>query len=233
MLTLSYSFSLLTLKYLFLVDLLNTILDTSKVESGKMHLEQAEFNISEIIEKSVDSFNILGEKKDLEMIWDPCDFSILKLVKVIGDKQRFKQILDNLLGNAVKFTSQGKIVVRAWASKPKLKLLNISSDYGCSISHMLRCLSRRLLRQLRKKSNQQDALHLQKDPYLIELTFEVDDTGIGIPIEKRASVFENYVQVKENSPEGTGLGLGIVQSFVRSLFIKFIYLFYPGIDVLG
>jgi hypothetical protein len=51
MLTLSYSFSLLTLKFLFLVDLLNTILDTSKVESGNMHLEQAEFNISEIIER--------------------------------------------------------------------------------------------------------------------------------------------------------------------------------------
>ncbi|KAF3333038.1 histidine kinase CKI1-like protein [Carex littledalei] len=198
-----------------LLDILNTILDNSKVESGKMRLEQAEFNISQIIEKSVDAFNILAEKKGLEMIWDPCDFSVLKLGKVTGDKQRFKQILDNLLGNAVKFTSDGKIVVRAWASKPKLKIPNISADYGLSISHMFSCLSRSTFRHFRSRTKQQDVQFMGNNPYSIELTFEVDDTGIGIPVEKRASIFENYVQVKESSPEGTGLGLGIVQSFVR------------------
>lgn len=58
----------------FVADILNTILDDSKVESGKMHLEveQAEFNISKIIEKSIDAFNILAEKKWLKMIWDLC-----------------------------------------------------------------------------------------------------------------------------------------------------------------
>ncbi|KAJ3704305.1 hypothetical protein LUZ61_008010 [Rhynchospora tenuis] len=198
-----------------LLDILNTILDTSKVESGKMHLEQVEFNIPDIIEKSVDIFNVLAEKKGLEMIWDPCDFSILKLGKVIGDRQRFKQILDNLLSNAIKFTSEGKIVVRAWASKPKMKISNITADYGCSISHMFFCISRSVLRYSGSKIMQQDLHAMQNDPLSIDLTLEVDDTGIGIPIEKRASVFENYVQVKEDSPEGTGLGLGIVQSFVR------------------
>ncbi|KAJ4776107.1 histidine kinase 1 [Rhynchospora pubera] len=198
-----------------LLDILNTILDTSKVESGKMHLEQTEFNISQIIEKSVDAFNVLAEKKGLEMIWDPCDYSILKLGSVIGDRQRFKQILDNLLSNAVKFTSEGKIVVRGWASKPKVKLPNISCDHGLSISHKLFSISRSTLRKFGRKIKQQDVHSIQNDPDSVELTFEVDDTGIGIPVEKRASVFENYVQVKEESPEGTGLGLGIVQSFVR------------------
>ncbi|XP_078149170.1 signal transduction histidine kinase [Carex rostrata] len=198
-----------------LLDILNTILDSSKVESGKMRLEQAEFNISQVIEKSVDAFNVLAEKKGLEMIWDPCDFSVLKLGKVTGDKQRFKQILDNLLGNAVKFTSEGKIVVRAWASKPKLKITNFSSDYGLSISRMFCCLSRNTFRHFRSRTKQQEVQYMGNDPYSIELTLEVDDTGMGIPVEKKASVFENYVQVKEDSPEGTGLGLGIVQSFVR------------------
>jgi signal transduction histidine kinase len=195
--------------------MLNSILDNSKVESGKMHLEQAEFNICQMIEKSVDSFNVLAEKKGLEMIWDPCDFSVLKLGKLIGDKQRFKQILDNLLGNSVKFTSEGKIVVRTLARKSKLKIPSISSDYGCSIAHMFGCLTRRFLRLVGNTNKQQDVQYIPNDPYSIELIFEVDDTGIGIPVEKRASVFENYVQVKEDSPEGTGLGLGIVQSFVR------------------
>ncbi|KAJ4749424.1 histidine kinase 1 [Rhynchospora pubera] len=198
-----------------LLDILNTILDTSKVESGKIHLEQVEFNLADIIEKSVDIFNVLAEKKGLEMIWDPCDFSILKLGKVRGDRQRFKQILDNLLSNAIKFTSEGKIVVRAWASKPKMKISNVTSDYGCSISHIFSCILRSVSRYCGSKIKQQDLHSMQNDPLSIDLTFEVDDTGIGIPVEKRASVFENYVQVKEDSPEGTGLGLGIVQSFVR------------------
>ncbi|KAJ4809268.1 histidine kinase 1 [Rhynchospora pubera] len=180
-----------------------------------MHLEQVEFNIADTIEESVDAFNTLAEKKRLEMIWDPCDFSIFKLGNVIGDKQRFKQILGNLLSNAVKFTSEGKIVVRAYTSKPKMKILNFSSDYGCSISHMFFCISRSVLPHFGRKIKQQDVNSVQNDPHSIEFIFEVDDTGIGIPAEKKASVFENYIQVKEDSPEGTGLGLGIVQSFVR------------------
>jgi signal transduction histidine kinase len=55
---------------------------------------------------------------------------------------------------------------------------------------------------------------------LVEFYFEVIDTGIGIPKEKRESVYENYVQVKEGHG-GTGFGLGIVQSFVS------FYLFHP------
>ncbi|GAB2213538.1 hypothetical protein Drorol1_Dr00017847 [Drosera rotundifolia] len=58
---------------------------------------------------------------------------------------------------------------------------------------------------------------IKQDPRCIECTVEVDDTGVGIPKEKRQSVFENYVQVKETAlgTGGTGLGLGIVQSLVR------------------
>jgi signal transduction histidine kinase len=54
---------------------------------------------------------------------------------------------------------------------------------------------------------------VQNDPNYLEFYFEVVDTGIGIAKEKRQSVFENYVQVKEGHG-GTGLGLGIVQSLV-------------------
>jgi signal transduction histidine kinase len=63
---------------------------------------------------------------------------------------------------------------------------------------------------------------LQNDPNAIEFYFEVVDTGVGIPKEKRESVFENYVQVKEGHG-GTGLGLGIVQSIVSGFRPYIIY----------
>jgi signal transduction histidine kinase len=73
-----------------------------------------------------------------------------------------------------------------------------------------------------------DQDHVQNDPNLVEFYFEVVDTGIGIPKEKRISVFENYVQVN-NGHCGTGLGLGVVQSFVScysNVLYTYMYLLY-------
>jgi signal transduction histidine kinase len=73
-----------------------------------------------------------------------------------------------------------------------------------------------------------DQDHVQNDPNLVEFYFEVVDTGIGIPKEKRISLFENYVQVN-NGHCGTGLGLGVVQSFVScysNVLYTYMYLLY-------
>ncbi|KAL6842330.1 hypothetical protein ACP4OV_027757 [Aristida adscensionis] len=196
-----------------LLGILNSILDTSKVESGKMQLEEAEFNLANISEESMDMVNVVGINKGLEVVWDPCDFSIITCGNVIGDCRRFKQILDNLLGNSVKFTQEGHVVLRAWANKPVIARSSIcvpsrfvfpspGGDFLC------------LFRSKEHRSHQHSFSSIQNDPNAIELYFEVDDTGVGIPKEKRELVFENYVQVKEGQG-GTGLGLGIVQSFVR------------------
>lgn len=165
-----------------LLDILNSVLDISKVEAGKMQLDEIEFDMADVIEESVDLFHVVGLRKKLEVIWDPCDGSIFKETRMKGDVRRIKQILDNLLGNAVKFTSTGHVVLRGWAKREHSNS-NVNSS----------------------------------DDYDVVFVFEVDDTGVGIPVEKRASVFENYVQVKEASrlEGGTGLGLGIVQSYVR------------------
>ncbi|OAY83344.1 putative histidine kinase 2, partial [Ananas comosus] len=200
-----------------LLEILNTILDTSKVEAGKMQLEEVEFDMVQVIEESIDIFHVVALKKGLEIVWDPCDCSVLKSPIVKGDFKRLKQIMDNLIGNAVKFTSVGSIVVRAWAKKPTVKSSEVSSKYGCRLSKIFGLLST----YFSKNGAYVDLQNLNSDQHdsnSIEFIFEVDDTGVGIPKEKRASVFENYVQVKESSKEGqegTGLGLGIVQSFVR------------------
>ncbi|KAL6643150.1 hypothetical protein ACP70R_021331 [Stipagrostis hirtigluma subsp. patula] len=195
-----------------LLGILNSILDTSKVESGKMQLEEAEFNLANILEESVDMINVVGVSKGLEVVWDPCDLSILNCGNVIGDCRRFKQILDNLLGNSVKFTQEGHVILRAWANKP------IARSSICVPSRFVFpspvCDLLCLFKTREHHAHQHSFSSIQNDPNAMEFYFEVDDTGIGIPKEKRELVFENYVQVKEGRG-GTGLGLGIVQSFVR------------------
>ncbi|KAL6614142.1 hypothetical protein ACP70R_036412 [Stipagrostis hirtigluma subsp. patula] len=193
-----------------LFDILNTILDTSKVESGKMQLEEAEFNMADVLEESVDMVNVVGVNKGIEVVWDPCDFSVLKCENVVGDCKRLKQILDNLLGNALKFTQEGHVVLRGWANRPIARSsISVPSRFARGRS-FLRCLFR--AREDRDEHGPYN--NVQNDPNSVEFYFEVVDTGIGIPREKRESVFENYVQVKDGQG-GTGLGLGIVQSFVR------------------
>ncbi|WOK97076.1 putative histidine kinase 2 [Canna indica] len=200
-----------------LLGILNSVLDISKIEAGKMQLDEVQFNISDVLEESVDIFHVVALKKGLEVIWDPCDCSILKSTKVKGDCRRLKQIIDNLLGNAVKFTSEGHIVLRAWARKPSLN----NADISCKQCWNSRDAFNPLLRCMWKDGGKDrySGNLIQNDPNLVEIVIEVDDTGTGIPKEKRASVFENYVQVKESDNrgqhEGTGLGLGIVQSYVR------------------
>ncbi|XP_077245114.1 histidine kinase CKI1-like [Tasmannia lanceolata] len=201
-----------------LLGILNSILDTSKIEAGKMQLEMEEFDLAKVFEEIVDMFYVVGSKKGLEVLLDPCDGSIMKVSLVKGDCGRLKQILSNLLSNAVKFTSEGHVVVRAWANKPILESSILASDHGGGFSKLYNFLSR-LVCKTNCVYDDLGSLHtVQQSPNSIEFTFEVEDTGKGIPKEKQKSAFENFVQVKESTSkghEGTGLGLGIVQSLVR------------------
>ncbi|KAH6814336.1 hypothetical protein C2S51_023354 [Perilla frutescens var. frutescens] len=194
-----------------LLGILNCILDTSKIEAGKMQLEEEEFNMEELLEDVVDLYHPAGMKKGVDVILDPCDGSVSISSQARGDRSKLKQILSNLLSNAVKFTTEGHVTVRAWARKPSLKNEMLASTQNKSMSSCLLCL----LFKIHRKNN--DAESVQRDPNLMDFTFEVNDTGKGIPKEKRKSVFENYIQVKETAfgQQGTGLGLGIVQSLVR------------------
>ncbi|KAL9660356.1 hypothetical protein QQ045_025169 [Rhodiola kirilowii] len=101
-----------------LLKLLNTILDISKVEAGKMELEDDEFNLVELMETVADLYHPTAMKKGVEVVLDLCDGSVLKYANVRGDKTRLQQIISNLVSNAVKFTPKGSISIRVWARKP-------------------------------------------------------------------------------------------------------------------
>jgi PAS domain S-box-containing protein len=91
-----------------LLNIINSILDFSKVEAGKLELEQIEFDLRETIEEAVDLFTDPAEKKGLALTcFIPAEIPNL----AIGDPARLRQVLLNLVGNAVKFTQRGEVTV--------------------------------------------------------------------------------------------------------------------------
>ncbi|KFK37482.1 hypothetical protein AALP_AA4G263200 [Arabis alpina] len=193
--------------------LLNSVLDMSKIESGKMQLDEVEFNLGTLLEDVVDFFHPVAMKKGVDVVLDLNDGSVFKNSNVRGDSAKLKQIINNLVSNAVKFTVDGHISIRAWAQRPgSTSSVALASDPKEGVSKFFKSV-------FPKNEDHETEIpnSMRNNANMMEFVFEVDDTGKGIPIEMRKSVFENYVQVRETArgTQGTGLGLGIVQSLVR------------------
>ena len=91
-----------------LLDIINDILDFSKIEAGKLELEDTDFHLRMLIDDVLELFAAPAHQKHLELIADIAD-SVPAFVK--GDPARLRQILINLIGNAIKFTAQGEVIV--------------------------------------------------------------------------------------------------------------------------
>ncbi len=92
-----------------LLDIINDILDFSKIEAGRLELDEHVFNLNELVEETADMFAAAAAEKGLELV---CSTPPGPALEVKGDAARLKQVLINLLANAVKFTPEGEIVVR-------------------------------------------------------------------------------------------------------------------------
>jgi signal transduction histidine kinase len=108
-----------------LLSLINRILDLSKLEEGKLELENLSFHLEACIEESLEIFALAAEKKGLSLnavLED--DLPVL----LLGDTVRLRQILINLIGNAIKFTDQGEVLVRVERDRNLEKTLATSLD---------------------------------------------------------------------------------------------------------
>ena len=92
-----------------LLTIINDILDFSKIEAGKIDLETLDFDLNEVIEDSCDPFILKSEEKDL-LFFSNIDKEVPRLLQ--GDPSRLRQILNNLVSNAVKFTARGEVSLR-------------------------------------------------------------------------------------------------------------------------
>ncbi|MBV1908805.1 MAG: response regulator [Kangiellaceae bacterium] len=148
-----------------LLTVINDILDSSKIDEGKLELELIEFDLVQLLTDSISSLAVRAEAKNLELI---LDLSRIEQTMVKGDPGRIRQILTNLVGNSIKFTEHGEIIVSA-----SLKMVS---------------------------------------PMKYQFDCTVHDTGIGIPADKQANLFDLFTQVDISTTRvygGTGLGLSI------------------------
>ena len=160
-----------------LLVIINGILDFSKIEAGKLELETLIFDIELLCSEIAQLFCAEAFAKGLEFHYE---FHPALPRMVDGDPTRLRQVLLNLLNNAVKFTQQGSVTFRI---TPHSQSANAGGDGvnldGVGMSNFL---------------------------------FSVMDTGIGIPADKQASIFENFSQADTSTTRrygGTGLGLAI------------------------
>ncbi|XP_026459026.1 histidine kinase CKI1-like [Papaver somniferum] len=191
-------------------ELLNPVLDTSRIKASKMQLHEEVFDQSNRGSSELHISKGVGKMNRCRA--DHCDSSVLKSPLVKGDRGKLKHVLTNLLSNALKFKSEVHVVLYAWERKPNPDTSLLSPKYNGiwkRISHLV---------YNNTGQDYNETLHtFECNENSLELVDEVNHTGKGIPKEKRDSIFENFVQVKETTlgQGGTRLGLGIVQSLVR------------------
>ncbi len=116
-----------------LLSLINDLLDLSKVEGGHLELERSEFDVREVAERTTELLAIRAHEKGLELV---CQVMPEVPAALVGDAMRLRQILVNLIGNAIKFTERGEVVVRvannSGADAPGGVLVSVS-DTGIGI----------------------------------------------------------------------------------------------------
>ncbi|MEE3716987.1 PAS domain S-box protein [Tumidithrix elongata RA019] len=163
-----------------LLTIINDILDFSKIESGYLELEQHPFNLHRCVEGAIDLLANSAKTKGITLSYR-LDSQIPVVVN--GDATRLRQILVNLIGNAIKFTQQGNILVSV-SDRSNIRDANIN--------------------------NPQELQKIERAEHF--LLFAIQDTGIGITPEKMHRLFQPFSQVDASTTRqygGTGLGLAI------------------------
>ena len=154
-------------------ELIGGVLDLSKIEAGKLELARVPFDLRATLEITLDALTLQADEKRIELV---CRMDGTLPQTVQGDPQKLREILLNLVGNALKFTEHGEVDVQA-----------------------------RLV---------------EESPDAVLVKFTVRDTGIGIPVDQHALIFEPFTQIAGTATRhngGTGLGLAISKQLAEMM----------------
>ena len=108
-----------------LLTLIDDILDFSKVEAGKLDVEELEFNICDLLDDFTESISFRAEEKGVAIVLDRVD---IEYALIRSDSGRLRQILNNLVGNAIKFTNDGEILIKASLNEDKNSIMRLCID---------------------------------------------------------------------------------------------------------
>ena len=186
-----------------LLGVINDLLDFAKIEAGKLELDPADFSLRQALGDTLRALAVRAHRKGLELINhvqpDVPD-------ALIGDAGRLRQVLLNLIGNAIKFTEKGEVVVSVKCEERKLEPdLNSAAE------------SQNLETTIISDSENSNRNGEAQSPDSILVRITVRDTGIGIAPEKQLKIFRAFEQEDTSTTRkygGTGLGLSIAERLV-------------------
>ncbi|MGD2181356.1 PAS domain S-box protein [Lusitaniella coriacea] len=170
-----------------LLTIINQILDLSKIEAGRITLDEVSFDLHHLLDAVEEMFSLQAREKQLTLARDRA-IDLPRYIKT--DEVKLRQVLINLLGNAIKFTQQGSVMLRVFSVNSQQHLTAKQGSWGVGGA---------------------------TDNSAVILQFEVEDTGVGIAPEERESIFDAFAQSQSGkaAKKGTGLGLSISRKFVE------------------
>ncbi len=171
-----------------LARLVTDLLNVSRIESGRMIMEKQSFDINRVIQTTVSELKIKAQEKNLKIVWSPQVH-----FKVMADKDKLKQVLTNIISNAIKYTEKGEIEVHTKFEENQALGIKLEGS-GSSIKRIF-----------------------QKGNFVV---VEVKDSGIGIPKEEINTIFQKFHRIgdwKTRNTQGTGLGLYIAKNITEMM----------------
>jgi len=181
-----------------LLNLINDVLEMSKIEAGRTSLNPSDFDLHHLLNSLEAMLRLKAESKGLQLLFDYTS-DLPQYIQT--DEGKLRQVLINLLGNAIKFTTEGGVTLRVRV-KPEQRVLS-GSEFTDET------------KQSSRSFTVSDGYSLPGSP--LKLSFEVEDTGPGIEPHEVEMLFEPFIQKQNlsNIQEGTGLGLPISRKFVQ------------------
>ena len=175
-----------------LLSLINDILDSSKIESGKMEIVPVDYELATLIRDLINMISQRARDKDLVFKVE-VDENLPS--KLHGDDVRIRQVVTNILTNAVKYTHDGFVTMRVMKTP----------DDGSGIE-----------KTNSGRNNKNTPGNSETEE--VQIRFEVEDTGIGIKEEDLPKLFEEFQRIEEGrnrNIEGTGLGMNITMQLLK------------------
>ncbi|KAI1310789.1 hypothetical protein EDD11_003666 [Mortierella claussenii] len=207
-----------------LIRIVDDLLNFSKLEADKVTLEYIPLCFEEILGDVCDLLVPLASRKGLELIILVDD---TLPVQLIGDPDRIKQILMNLIGNAIKFSTSGNVVIKYWHKLEKRENI-VQKKSHQSVLDILTCkrnvgdFNQSHMEQLRSKA-EREMLMIQDQENMgdeVDLYCSVTDQGIGMTPEEQKMLFVSFQQTDNGTTRkygGTGLGLSICAQLIAHM----------------
>ena len=173
-----------------LLALINDVLDMSKIEAGRITLHEEDVDLARLLNELEQMFQLRASEKNLALLFDLAP-DIPRYIR--ADQVKLRQVLINLLHNAIKFTTEGRVELNIRNEELRM------NDEALGV-----------------KQRESSGIH-PSSSFLLH--FSITDTGPGMTSEDIESLFEAFVQTKtgQTTHEGTGLGLSISQKFVQMM----------------